>query len=58
MLPKILPWLWRLADEGQVNLQIPDPAKQQLLDAIASASGALAAQDKPVRDQRRGEKSI
>lgn len=46
MLPRILPWLWRLADEGQGHVEVAPQQQQQLLTALAAAAGS--AQDPQV----------
>lgn len=46
MLPRILPWLWRLADEGQGHVEVAPQQQQQLLAALAAAAGS--AQDPQV----------
>lgn len=40
MLPRILPWLWRLADEGQGHVEVAPQQQQQLLAALAAAAGS------------------
>ena len=49
MRPKMLPWLWRLADDGQAQqVQVPEATRQQLLAALDAAAGATSADDPQV----------
>jgi hypothetical protein len=36
MLHRVLPWLWRLADENQSHLEVPEATRHQLLAALAA----------------------
>ncbi|GAX75584.1 hypothetical protein CEUSTIGMA_g3028.t1 [Chlamydomonas eustigma] len=46
MLQQITPWLWRLADDSEVQkLSIPDQQKQLLLQALTQAASNMAASD-------------
>ncbi|KAG1678256.1 hypothetical protein FOA52_013876 [Chlamydomonas sp. UWO 241] len=42
-VPKVLPWLWRLADEGQAgSVEVGEPARAALLSALDRAAEAAA----------------
>ena len=45
MLHRVLPWLWRLADEDAGRPEVPPPLQQQLLAAL---NGCPAAEDPQV----------
>lgn len=40
MLHRVLPWLWRLADEDSSRPELPSELQQQLLDALHSCPAA------------------
>jgi hypothetical protein len=40
MLHRVLPWLWRLADEGRGPCEVAPRARRQLLDALMSCPAA------------------
>ncbi len=45
MLPKVLPWLWRLADDSQMRVELPAELKTTLLGALAGVQAVAAAED-------------
>lgn len=40
MLHRVLPWLWRLADEDAGRPEVPKTLQQQLLEALALCPAA------------------
>lgn len=42
MLSRILPWLWRLADDDNTRFEAPLPLRAQLLAALRAAHGAAS----------------